>query len=443
MAYIERPRFSCALGGALDTIGSLYGAAPIIHASSGCGANLGGSQQSGGVYGAGYCGGLTTSSSNVTENEIIFGGEERLKEQIAATLEIIDAELYVVVTGCMTEIIGDDPKTVANLFKDNGKPVLAVSTGGFKGNSYLGYELILKTLFIEYVEKAEKKENLVNIWGAIPSKDPFFRGDLAEIKRLLGLLGIETNTFFTYDETLNNLKKAGGASLNIVLSKVYGLEAAAAFESVHGTPFVSLDIPIGDKATTEFLYKIAKLLGINSVLVDEVLKAERWQYYKFIERVSDQYLDGDLQHYAIVVGNANYTYSITRFLTEDIGWLPELSVVTDILDNEQRAAVKSSFDQLNFIKAPQLEFETDTAEIFKLFTKKREIYKDDRYQHLLSPLFVLGSTHEIDLAMRLGAKSLSISFPITDRAILNRGYAGFKGGLHLLEDILDSILARR
>ncbi|MHB8064183.1 MAG: nitrogenase component 1 [Ruminiclostridium sp.] len=443
MAYIERPRFSCALGGALETITSLPGVAPVIHASAGCGANLFGSQQAGGTYGAGYCGGLSASSSNVTENEIIFGGEDRLKEQIATTLEIIDAELYIVVTSCMTEIIGDDTKAVANYFRENNKPVFAVSTGGFKGNSYKGYDLVLETLFTEYVPKAPKNNKLVNIWGAVPSKDAFFRGDLAEIKRLLGLVGVEANTFFTYDETLENLKSAGSAAINIVLSKVYGLEAAKAFENKHGTPFITKEIPIGDKATTEFLYEIAELLKLEKQLVEKVIKDEKRQYYKYIERILDTYLDGDLQHYAIVVANSNYSYSINRFLVQDLGWLPELSIVTDVLKDEEKAEIKCKYEELNKIKTIQLEFITDTAEIIKLYTKERKIYSIDKYPHLYSPLFVFGSTHEIDLANRLGAKALSVSFPIIDRAVLDRGYAGFRGGLHLFEDILDVILARR
>jgi nitrogenase molybdenum-iron protein beta chain len=443
MSVIERPRFSCALGGALETITSIEGVAPVIHASSGCGGNLFSSQQAGGTYGAGCYGGLAISSTNVGENEIIFGGEERLKEQIASTVEIIDADLYVVVSGCMTEIIGDDIKSAVSDFKDRGVPVIAVATGGFKGNSYKGYDLVLEALFLETVLKKEKINNRVNIWGPVPGKDPFFRGDLAEIKRLLGLIGIEAYTFFGYDETLDDLKSAGEASLNIVLSNIYGLDAAKAFEEKHETPFIIKDLPIGDKATTEFLEEIAEIMAVQKEKVQTVLEKERKQYYKYIERISDLYLDSDLQHYAIVVSNSNYCYSVTRYLMEDIGWLPELSVVTDILSDEEKEIVNKKFTKLNKTRPVQLAFETDSAEIIKHFSSGRTLFTDDRYAHIYSPLFVLGSTHEIDLAVRLGGKSLSISYPVVDRAVLDKGYAGFKGGLHLLEDILNTILLRK
>lgn len=443
MSYIERPRFSCALGGALETITSLPGAVPIIHAASGCGGNLFGSQQLGGLYGAGYCGGLAMPSSNVSENEIIFGGEERLKEQITKTLELIEGEIFIVVTGCMTEIIGDDPNTVLNQLDQSDKPVLAVNTGGFKGNSYHGYDLVLEALFKKYVPVSPVKEkNLVNIWGLVPGQDPFFRGDLEEIKRLLALLGIKTNTFFGYDEAHENLRQAGRASANIVLSKVYGIEAAAAFEEKHGTPFTAEYLPVGAAASAEFLYRIAGFLGIDRRLAERVVDEEKKTYYAYIERVADVYLDSDLQHYAIVAANANYSYPVTRFLSEDIGWIPELSVITDSLTDAQKEVLENSYEGLNHFSG-QLVFEKDTSEIQRHFSVHRKLYSDERYFHNLSPLFILGSSFETALADDLKAKSLSISFPVLNRAVLDKGYAGFRGGLHLFEDILNVILERR
>ena len=56
-------------------------------ASAGCGQNLHIAINSGGGYlGGGYCGGNSLPSSNVVERDIVFGGEERLREQIKSTL---------------------------------------------------------------------------------------------------------------------------------------------------------------------------------------------------------------------------------------------------------------------------------------------------------------------------------------------------------------------
>ncbi|HEY3379889.1 MAG TPA: nitrogenase component 1, partial [Armatimonadota bacterium] len=108
-SFIERPRYLCSLGGAMGTVTALPGAIPILHAAAGCAGNITWTQNGGsGLQVGGYCGGLSVPSSNVREREVVFGGDERLREEIANTLKIIDGDLYIVLTGCVTEIIGDD-----------------------------------------------------------------------------------------------------------------------------------------------------------------------------------------------------------------------------------------------------------------------------------------------------------------------------------------------
>lgn len=89
--FIESPRTSCALGGALVTIGNLPDVIAIVHTPLGCGGNLSNSIAFGAGYlGGGYCNGAATPSSGITETEIVFGGTDRLEEQIRNTLELID-----------------------------------------------------------------------------------------------------------------------------------------------------------------------------------------------------------------------------------------------------------------------------------------------------------------------------------------------------------------
>jgi len=80
--FIDRPRYACSMGGALATLRAIPRAIPIVHASAGCGQNLYIAYSNGGAYlGGGYCGGNAIPSSNVIERDIVFGGEDRLREQ--------------------------------------------------------------------------------------------------------------------------------------------------------------------------------------------------------------------------------------------------------------------------------------------------------------------------------------------------------------------------
>jgi nitrogenase molybdenum-iron protein beta chain len=66
-----------------------------------------------------------------------------------------------------------------------------------------------------------------------------------------------------------------------------------------------------------------------------------------------------------------------------------------------------------------------------------------RYQNTFGPAFVVGSSLERELALEIGAPHLSVSFPVANRAILDRGYTGFRGGLRLIEDLIGAIVAGR
>lgn len=442
---IERPRFLCALGGALSTLNALPGVVPIIHASSGCGGNIYQAYNGGAGYlGSGYCGGLALPSSNVYEEEIVFGGETRLAEQIANTLKVVDGELYFVVTGCMTEMIGDDARAVASRFRDQGLPVLVADTGGFRGNSYQGYDIILQTLFRDFVARTSCQENkTLNLWGIVPGQDVFWKGNLQSLKTLLGNLGYQVNTFFGEGETLANLQNAARATLNIVVSDTYGIGAAKVFAEVHGVPYISVPLPIGPTATGQFLRTVGATLEIASKFVERLIRIEEDRYYSYYERLADIYNDIDLQRYAIVLGDANYAPALARFLADDLGWLPELAVVTDILDEHDRELVRQRFQDFQSGIQPRVVFDSNASRVAGDLNEYWPRNRGQRYYDALSPAFVLGSIYDRDLAETLGAAHLSVTFPVTNRVVLDRSYAGYSGGLRLTEDILSVLVAGR
>jgi nitrogenase molybdenum-iron protein beta chain len=108
-SIVEVSRNSCAFSGALQVVESIEKVVPIVHSTAGCTIQqyLGVNKVSGNK-GSGYAGGVQASSSNVIEKQIIFGGTSRLREQIKNTIKVMDADLYVVLSGCATELVGDD-----------------------------------------------------------------------------------------------------------------------------------------------------------------------------------------------------------------------------------------------------------------------------------------------------------------------------------------------
>ncbi len=444
MSHIERPRFSCVLGGALTTINSLPRVAPIVHASQGCGGNLFSSAFAGSGYlGSGYCGGQSVSSSNIGDSDIVFGGGERLDEQITTTLEMIDADLFVVATSCMTEIIADDVHGVVSCFSENGVPIFAIETGGFRGNSYHGYEKVIEGLFLNYIERRdEKDEALVNILGVVPAYDPFFRGDLEEIKRILEALGLKANTFFTNDQTGENIQSAGSASLNIIFSRAYCGELAEKIRETHGIPYFITDLPVGALSTRDFINELQSYIKIDPGTAGRVLKEEFSTYYKYVDRALDLYADSDFQQYALVAANANSVIPYSKYLVNELGWIPERMFVTDDLADWQKEAVENAFKKQVAGNA-ELIFEPSATKIQRSYMQENPQFLSQRYFEKHAPAYLLGSSLEKDFAAALGAKLLTVSFPVMNRLIVDRSYAGFRGGLHLFEDIVSSLVQMR
>jgi len=448
-SIVDRPRYVCALGGALALIRAMRRTVPIVHAGAGCaynyyiGHNAGSAYQGGGCYGA-----TSIPSSNVAEREIVFGGEERLAEQIRATLEIVDGDLYIVISGCQVEMIGDDIAAAAGSAAAGlggaPYPVLAVQTPSFKGNSQHGYDLVFAELARKFVTRqSAKKAKTVNILGVIPGNDVFYKGNLAEIKRALSLIGVEANTFIGEGDTLDNFRDAGSAALSIVLSDVYAPLTAEAFKERHGIPFVREAFPIGFFQTAEFLRNTGAALNIDAKTIEAALKAEEEIYFDYFERISDTYNDIDLQRYAIVAADSNYAPALSRFISDELGWFPHVVMVTDPLDDSEKAALEKRFSGYASGLAPHMFFDTDAASLRHHVVDSWERNRNHQYYEPFGPPVVFGSVYERDYAEELGSPLLPVSFPVTNRVVFNKSYAGFRGGLALAEDAFSLLVSTR
>ncbi|MDR2606209.1 MAG: hypothetical protein LBC38_02880 [Oscillospiraceae bacterium] len=447
-SFIERPKFSCALGGALTTLTGLNRVVPIVHAAGGCAGSLSGTYNGAAGYrGVGYCGGSMLSTTNIAENNVVFGGEDRLEEQIENTLFAMDGDLYVVVTGCQVEIIGDDAKSIARRFADRN--VIAVSTPGFLGNTLKGYDAILTTL-VENIIEPSKVKNLkeVNILGVVPGHDVFYRGNLDEIARLLSLIGVKANTFFGTGNSVAQIRQYGTAVLSAVLAPKTGIQPAEKLKELNDTPYILSEIPIGPSGTAAFLRQIAGELNklgaeIDSALVERVIANETAYYYNFFGNIVDMYSDLDWQRYTITVADSYYAHALTKFIANDLGWIPHLTAINDIEDEAEQAAYSARFNDITSEFKPTVVFEQQAGQIIKHVRSSWTLNRNEKYYDALSPAYVIGSGIEAGLADKLGANLLTVAFPVSNRVILTKGYAGFRGSLTLVEDLLSQIVSNR
>ena len=105
---ISDPRYSCAVG-ASNTVVGIKGAVPIANCSPGCQLKQTAFLTfENGFQGSIFAGAGNMPSANSTENDIVFGGIKTLDQLIKSTLKVFDGDLYVVLTGCVGGLIGDD-----------------------------------------------------------------------------------------------------------------------------------------------------------------------------------------------------------------------------------------------------------------------------------------------------------------------------------------------
>ncbi len=423
MSTTQSKRLSCALGGALPTIQSIYRVAPILHCGPGCGCQLDFAQRYGGGWqGSSFLGISAVPSTNTLEREVVFGGEGRLKEIITSTREVIDADAYVVLTGCTSAIIGDDIASVIKEFGDTKEPLAYVEVSGFKGNTYQGYDLVWEALVDQLTEQQPTVAGSVNLFGVVPTQDIYWQGNLKEIARLLQGLGLKVRTFLTGREGLDSIRAAGSAELNIILSPYLGEGLEKLFQRKFGIPSLRYPgAPVGPTATSDFLTQVAEALRIKPQKLSKLLASENSETYDLYTQAGTVFLGFQFQERVAIVGDSATAIGLTRFLAEDLSQLPVAVVITDEPPESRRDEIEAAAGTFTYADPPAVHFETDQAEI-------------DNAVRAAGPSFVLGSSQDKSLAKEIGAAHLGVTFPSIDRLVLSKTYAGFRGSVSFIED---------
>ena len=49
---------------------------------------------------------------------MIFGGEEKLRKLVESSLELMEGDLFIVISGCVPALIGDDVQSIIKPYKE-------------------------------------------------------------------------------------------------------------------------------------------------------------------------------------------------------------------------------------------------------------------------------------------------------------------------------------
>lgn len=424
----ENPKGGCVLAGINSVLAAIDRVCPIYHSGPGCCMQTTAADQGqSGHKSSRFVSSVSLPSTNMLEKEVVFGGTEKLRTTVQGAIDIIDADAYFVLTGCTAGIIGDDIVSVTEEFQDKGYSVYPIETPGFVGDSNLGYETVWTTMINQVIEEdVPKDDKLVNIFGIIPYHDPFWSGALEEIDRILSALGLKVNTFFTKHQGIETIRKCSGAALNIIINPWLFKGPAKKMEQKFGIP--SIRVPglfVGATDTTKFVRQVAEAMHLDQEIVDKVIAAEEEYVYDYLA----QSVGGVSWKRFAVVADANNAVGITRYLANDFSFTPVLVIVSEpLFRQEDKDRIVAQIEDLEYAKPPKVIFASDQYEINQALREEEE-----------EITLLIGSSNEREVALEKDIQFILAAFPMNERLVFNRTYAGYRGSLTFTEDLYDNL----
>ncbi|HDK81960.1 MAG TPA: nitrogenase molybdenum-iron protein alpha chain [Nitrospirae bacterium] len=215
-------------------------------------------------------------STDMQDQDIIFGGEKKLAEAIQEAYDLFHPKSIAVFATCPVGLIGDDIHTVTKNMKEKlgDCNVYAFSCEGYKGVSQsAGHHIANNQVFRHIVgENDEVKPGKfkINLLGEYN-----IGGDGFEIDRIFEKCGITCISTFSGNSTYDQFASAHTADLNAVMCHRSINYVADMLETKYGIPWIKVNF-IGAEATAKSLRKIAGYFGDKdlSKRVEEVIAEE-------------------------------------------------------------------------------------------------------------------------------------------------------------------------
>lgn len=195
-------------------------------------------------------------STDMMEEQIIFGGEKKLAQAIREAYEIFHPKAISIYSTCPVGLIGDDVHSVArNMKEELGINVFAFSCEGYKGVSQsAGHHIANNGVFKHMIgrdDNGDKAEFNINLLGEYN-----IGGDAWAIDELLRKCGIHVTATLSGDVTYDQVCKAHTVDLNTVMCHRSINYMAEMMEKKYGIPWIKVNF-VGAEATAKSLRKIA------------------------------------------------------------------------------------------------------------------------------------------------------------------------------------------
>ncbi|NDY57556.1 nitrogenase molybdenum-iron protein alpha chain [Desulfovibrio sulfodismutans] len=195
-------------------------------------------------------------STDMTENDIVFGGEKKLRAAIKEAYDNFKPKSISVFATCPVGLIGDDIHAVTRQMQEElGITVFANSCEGYKGVSQsAGHHIANNQIFRHVIgtdDTPVEGKYKINLLGEYN-----IGGDAFEIERIFEKCGITLLATFSGNSTITQFRQAHHADLNTVMCHRSLNYVAEMMETKFGIPWIKINF-IGAEATAKSLRRIA------------------------------------------------------------------------------------------------------------------------------------------------------------------------------------------
>ncbi|MDR2139637.1 MAG: nitrogenase component I subunit alpha [Tannerella sp.] len=223
-------------------------------------------------------------STDIQDANIVFGGEEKLKQAIREAYELFHPKAIAIFSTCPVGLIGDDVHRVARQMMEeigNGINIFGFSCEGYRGVSQsAGHHIANNGLFKNLIGRDDEVRGAlkyrVNLLGEYN-----IGGDAFELERVFEKCGIHLVATFSGNSTIQKFENAHTADLNMVMCHRSINYVAEMMETAFGIPWIKVQ-PIGARSTARMLRKIAQYFGdgelsgrVEEVIAEEMIPVEK------------------------------------------------------------------------------------------------------------------------------------------------------------------------
>ncbi len=392
-----------AFEGALWTCMGIKGADTVFHSPPGCYIN----QHVNALVNDWTC---ELYSTNLSYGNIMQGAEDRME----ATLEKIAAKkpgAILIVTAPTVEVTRDDVEGVAKKVDFKDTVIIHPPIGG---NLVEGKEVAFKALLDLVDPSAEKIPRSVNILG--PTFSTFnWRADVHELTRMLAGIGITVNCVYTAGATIQEIKNAARAELNLCIYPYdSGMGIAREMEQRFGIPYQADTIPIGFGNSAAWLERVASFFKIDA---GPYLKKAMANAFEFISSNMVFTVTFEMTA-ALSLENANtYAVGISEFLSKEAG----VDIVMGAVSNADAAS--------------RLEALCDDVLMNPTIEDKRDKFVEK------GPMVIYGNFYDKKVSMDEGFKNFIFSDIPTIGYLSSENcpFMGFMGAKYLIEGLVNEV----